>query len=110
MKNVQVIDRALNASYSVFQMTAEEFRQVFPAPGQDLEFAEDLFDRLGDEAAEALLGSVWARPVRKADIVGLHGTLYYGFADRRHHYPESKCEQDFDASALNEHQRRLYGR
>ena len=110
MKNVQVIDRALNATYSVFQMTEDEFREVFPMPGQDLEFAEDLFDRLGDEAAETLLAAVWARPARKAEIVGLHGTLFYGFSDRRDHYPESKCEKDFDAGALNEHQRRLYSR
>lgn len=110
MKNVQVIDRALNATYSVFQMTEHEFGLVFPLPGQDIEFAEDLFERLRDEKAETLLAAVWARPVRKAEISGLHGTLFYGFADRRSRYPATKREQDFDAAALNEHQRRLYGR
>ena len=110
MKNVQVIEAATNSTFSVFQMTDEEFQRVFPAPGQDLEFAEDLFERLGDEAAEKLLSAVWARPVLKSGIAGLHGTLFYGFAGRRHHYPDSKRERDFDAAALNEHQRKLFGR
>lgn len=42
MKNVMVIDGALNCAYDVFQATEEEFRSMFPAPGQDIQFIEDL--------------------------------------------------------------------
>lgn len=110
MKNVQVIEADPGSTFSVFQMSDDEFRSVFPAPGQDIEFAEDLFERLGDDAAEKLLAAVWTRPVLKSTLAGLHGTLLYGFAERRHHYPESKCERDYDPSRLNEHQRKLFDR
>lgn len=110
MKNVQVIEASPGSTFSVFQMTDDEFRAVFPGAGQDIEFAEDLYERLGDEGAEKLLASVWTRPVRKADVAGLHGTLFYGFAERREHYPDTKRECDFDTSALSPHQLKLYGR
>jgi hypothetical protein len=110
MKNVQVIEASPGSTFSIFQMTDEEFALVFPVAGQDMEFAEDLYERMGDGAAEKLLAAVWTRPVRKPDVAGLHGTLYYGFAERREHYPETKRECDFDAAVLSPHQLRLYGR
>lgn len=30
MKNIQIIDGAVNATFSVFQATAEEFDAIFP--------------------------------------------------------------------------------
>lgn len=109
MKNVQVVEASQNSTLSVFQMTDDEFRSEFPGSGQDIELAEDLYERMGDDAAEKLLAGVWARAVQKADIAGLHGTLYCGFAERRDHYPETKRECDFDDAAPNAHQLKLYG-
>lgn len=54
MKNIQIIDGALNATFSIFQATEEEFAAIFP-DGQDMELAEDLFERLGDEEAGRVL-------------------------------------------------------
>jgi NADPH-dependent ferric siderophore reductase len=45
MKNVQIVDGADNATFAVFQATDEEFRLIFPPPGQDLEIPEALFRR-----------------------------------------------------------------
>ncbi len=50
MKNIQIIDGADNATFSVFQATEEEFDVIFPA-GRDMDMAEDLIDQLGEEAA-----------------------------------------------------------
>ena len=41
MKNIQIIDGAVNATYNIFQATDDEFRQIFPESGQDLEVVED---------------------------------------------------------------------
>lgn len=109
MKNVQVIDGGLNCTFSIFQMTSDEFAQVFPGEGQDIEFAKDLSARLGDAASASLLAHVWERPVRKAGIAGLHGTLFFQFDKQRRYFPGSKRERDWDRSALNHTQRKLYG-
>ncbi len=42
MKNIQIIDGASNCTFSIFQATAEEFNLLFPEPGQDIQFSEDL--------------------------------------------------------------------
>ena len=38
MKNIQVIDGANNCSYDIFAVTDDEFKILFPDPGQDIEF------------------------------------------------------------------------
>ncbi len=103
MRNVQVIDGADNCTFSLFQLTDEEFALVFPGDGQDIQFAEEL-----TSAAKRALLAAWERPIRKSDAVGLHGTLFYGFADRRGSFPATRRERDWDARALNGAQRRLY--
>jgi hypothetical protein len=104
MKNIQIIDRAQNCTFSIFQATEEEFRAIFVSPCQDIEFAEDLSER-----AVELLASIWERPIEKRNANGVHGTLFYDFASRRSLFPASKQEKDWDPRALNPAQRRLYG-
>jgi hypothetical protein len=55
VKNIQIIDGADNATYSIFEATEDEFRTIFPGPGQDIEVVEDYGSRVGeDEAKETL--------------------------------------------------------
>ena len=68
-KNIQVIDGADNCAFPIFQATEAEFAAVFPEPGQDIEYAEDLFARLPAEA-ERILSKIWQRPIRKQDAMG----------------------------------------
>lgn len=107
MKNVQIIDGAINATYSIFQATEEEFSSLFP-DGQDMELIEDFFARLGSDAAQLLLERLWERPIRKSDAMGIHGTLFYDNDLRREHIPQSKREIDWDESLINEAQRNLF--
>ena len=71
MKNIQIIDGAENATFSVFQATDEEFAAIFP-DGRDIELVEDLVERIGEEAAGSVLTPVWGRPILKRDAVGVH--------------------------------------
>ena len=91
MKNIQIIDRAVNATFSVFQATEDEFRAIFPLEGQDMELVEDFVRRYGDQS-ECILGPIWERPILKRDAQGIHGTLYYEYEERRHHLPATKRE------------------
>lgn len=109
MKNIQIIDGAANATFSVFQATAEEFDAIFP-DGRDMELIEDLIDRLGGEAAGAVLNPLWERPILKRDALGIHGTLFYNNEYRRDHIPLSKREVDWDSLSVNQAQRDLFAR
>jgi hypothetical protein len=109
MKNIQIIDNALNATFSLFQATPAEFDAMFP-DGRDMELAEDLVARLGRDEAARLLARLWDRPILKRDAMGIHGTLFYGNEDRRQHLPRTKREVDWDASAINPAQRALFAR
>jgi hypothetical protein len=109
MKNIQVIDGAVNATFSVFQATDEEFALIFPFD-RDIELAEDLFERLGDGEVRRLLALLWERPILKREAMGIHGTLYYDNEQRRDYIPASKREIDMEAGSLNSAQRELFAR
>jgi alkyl sulfatase BDS1-like metallo-beta-lactamase superfamily hydrolase len=107
MKNIQVIDGALNCTFSIFQATDEEFSLLFPEPGQDIQYAEDLTFASQDEF-NAALQRIWERPLRKQDACGIHGTLFYQLERYKKTYRE-KREDSVDPSAINLAQRRLFG-
>ena len=107
MKNIQVIDDADNATFSIFQATDAEFEAIFP-DGRDIELADDFFARLGESAAREIIEPVWDRPILKQDAMGIHGTLFYGWERRRKHLPPSKREVDINPLGLNAAQRRLF--
>ena len=89
MKNIQVIDGAENSTYSIFAATDEEFGTIFAA-GTDIEFAEDFFDRVGEEMCIQVTQEIWKRPVAKKDVRGIHGTLFYQLTHKRRYYPTKK--------------------
>jgi hypothetical protein len=88
-KNIQVVDRADNCTYSVFAASDEEFEAIFPH-GTDIEFVEDLFARIGDERATQITAGLWKRPVKKAVVQGIHGTLFYQLIQKKQYYPTKK--------------------
>ena len=109
MKNIQIIDGAVNATFSVFQATDEEFAAIFP-DRRDIELVEDLIERIGEEPASSVLTPLWSRPIPKRDALGVHGTLFYNNEHRRHHIPPSKREVDWADSSVNQAQRDLFAK
>jgi len=107
MKNIQIIDGAANATFSLFQATDDEFDAIFP-DGRDMELSEDFHARVGNRRAREILTPIWERPILKRDAQGLHGTLFYDWSAKRHHLPASKREVDVDDRAINAAQRRLF--
>lgn len=107
MKNIQVIDGAVNATFSVFQATDEEFAAIFP-DGSDIDTIEDVIARLGEIEAARVVGPMWERPILKRDAQGIHGTLLYDADERREYLPQSRRELDWDERYINEAQRNLF--
>jgi len=75
--NIQVVDGAQNCTYEVFEVDEVDFREIFPADGQDIEFVEDFEARVGQDRAALLLSRVWDRRIDKKLVMGIHGTLFY---------------------------------
>lgn len=93
MKFIQFIDGAENASYSIFAVTNADYKAVFPERGQNIEFVEDVVERLDPADAAALLARVSTHMVSKSQVPGIHGTLFFGLPEKRRWYP-SKRESD----------------
>ncbi|MDI4239432.1 hypothetical protein OZ411_42355 [Bradyrhizobium sp. Arg237L] len=108
MKNIQVIDRASNSTFSIFQATDEEFSRLFPDAGQEIQFAEDLDNLPAQDEVSAALNRIWERPIRKRDAQGIHGALFYGLDHYKGLYRE-KREDGVDPASVNAAQRRLFG-
>jgi len=107
MKNIQIIDGAANATFSLFQATDEEFATIFP-DGRDIELVEDFIERVGEEVAGSVLTPVWGRPILKRNALGVHGTLFYDNDHRRHHIPPSKRKVNWADSSVNQTQPDLF--
>jgi hypothetical protein len=108
MKNIQIIDGASNCTFSFFQATNEEFELLFPERRQDIQYAEDLVDLPRQDEVGAALQRIWQRPIRKQDVHGIHGTLFYKLQRYKSTYRE-KREDAVDPSVINAAQRRLFG-
>lgn len=92
MKNIMAIDGAQNCVYDIFEITDEQFRILFPAPGQDIAFAEDFDQQISAEDEEKMSG-MWEKRIPKKDAVGIHGTIFYELEHKREYYPTLRDEE-----------------
>ena len=77
MRNIQVIDGADNCAYDIFEMCDEDFQEMFPGEGQDIEFVGDFVARAGNERSHEILKKLWKKRIDKRLVDGIHGTLFY---------------------------------
>jgi hypothetical protein len=110
LRNIQIVDGADNATFSVFQATDDEFNQIFPTIGQDMEISEDFVQRAGEAHANQIFNAIWERPILKCDVNGIHGTLYFDYQSRRRSIPTSKREVDLNERSINNAQRKLFAK
>jgi hypothetical protein len=95
MKNIQLVEPAENCAFLVHSVSEKDFKLVFPAKGQDIEFVEDLLARLGKRRAGQVLSRLFRRYVDKQQIHGIHGTLFLMCEGRKQYFP-NKRETDLD--------------
>ena len=92
MKNIQVIDAALNCVYDVFAATDEEFALIFP-PGQDIAFIDEVFATGNTPALDNALNNIWRRRIPKINVNGIHGLLFYQNEHKKAYYPTRRDEE-----------------
>ena len=92
MKNIQIIDGADNCVYDIFSATEEEFSLIFPA-GTDIAFIDEVYDK-GDAAElDVAFNNIWKRPIKKRDVVGIHGIIFYELGGKSVYYPTRKDDE-----------------
>jgi hypothetical protein len=93
MKNIQVIDGAINSVYDIFAATEEEFALIFPN-GQDVAFIDEVYSIGCDEdALNRTFNAIWTRRVAKAEAMGIHGLLFYELEEKKRFYPTRRDEE-----------------
>lgn len=93
MKNIQVIDGAVNCVYDIFAATDEEFALIFPE-GQDIAFVDEVYERVRDDVAlNHVFEALWARRVVKAHAIGIHGQLFFELKEKKVFYPTRRDEE-----------------
>jgi hypothetical protein len=92
MKNIQVIDGAVNCVYDIFAATDDEFESLF-APNTDIAFIDEIFAN-GDKARLAeVFNALWTRPVAKSHANGIHGIIFYELEEKKQFYPTRRDEE-----------------
>ena len=93
MKNIQVIDSGINCTYDIFAAEDAVFEEIFPAK-TDIQFIEDLEERLGEKKIKLLFKDLWKNRQDKKTVLGIHGTLFYGLREeKKKFYPTNKDEE-----------------
>lgn len=92
MKNIQVIDGADNCVYDIFAATEEEYGLIFTA-GTDVAFINEVYARGDSTLLDDAFNCIWKRRLRKTDVQGIHGTLFYELDGKMAYYPTRKDEE-----------------
>ena len=93
MKNIQVIDGAVNCVYDIFAATDQEFALIFP-DGHDIAFIDEVFERGTEEAdLNSAFEALWKRRVVKSRAMGIHGQLFYELDEKKKFYPSRRDEE-----------------
>jgi len=92
MKNIQVIDGAINSVYDIFQATDEEFSLIFPS-GEDVAFIDEVFKRGSQPVLDLAFNNIWKRRIPKREAMGIHGLLFYKLEIKKPYYPTRRDEE-----------------
>jgi hypothetical protein len=91
MKNIQVIDGAINCVYDIFAASDEDFAVIFPM-GTDVAFVDEVVARGGEAEMQRVFARIWERRVPKAEAMGIHGLLFYELDAKKVNYPTRRDE------------------
>ena len=92
MKNIQVIDGAINCVYDIFQATEKEFEVIFPL-GQDVAFIDEVYAQGDSVALDIAFKAIWTRRIPKVKAHGIHGILFYELEAKKAYYPTRRDEE-----------------
>lgn len=93
LKYVQLIDNSRSCTHDICEIEADLFKNIFPAPGQDIEFSRDVRKRLKRTKANELFRELKRNIVDKKTIPGINGTLFFKLDVKRKFYPTKKDKE-----------------
>lgn len=73
MRNIEIIDGALNGRFEIYSITDQTFSKLFPL-GQGEIYLEDLSENLQED--EAFWNRVYAQEIDRQTVQGVHGILH----------------------------------
>ncbi|MGA2195995.1 MAG: hypothetical protein ABSH40_12070 [Bryobacteraceae bacterium] len=91
MKNIQIIDGAVNCVYDIFAATEKEFNLIFTS-GTDVAFIDEVVERHDPTRLNLAFSRIWTRRVRKSDVHGIDGVLFYELEIKKKYYPTRRDE------------------
>ena len=100
MKNIQVIDGAVNCVYDIFQATDEEFKVIFPE-GEDVAFIDEVYARGKKETLDKAFNAIWKRRIPKVQAHGIHGLLFYELEAKKPYYLSRRDEEASNPNGSN---------
>lgn len=92
MKNIQIVDGALNSVYDIFSATEYEFSLIFPV-GQDIAFIDEVMSRGPCQELNAAFRNIWSCRIAKKDAMGIHGLLFYELEHKKVYYPTRRDQE-----------------
>lgn len=105
MKTIMIIDGAQNCAYDCFLASDELFKFLFPGNGQDIEFIEDAVLRKPPSSMDVdkEFDEMWERGVKKHNVQGIDGILFYELEVKKRYYPNKKdSDLDYYARGIRE--------
>lgn len=97
MKNIQIIDGAVNCVYDIFQATEAEFDLIFQS-GTDILFSDEI---ISSEEMDNVFKNIWGRRVPKNKAMGIHGTIFYELNHKKEYYPDRIDENAINPNGTN---------
>lgn len=84
MKNVQVVDGAMNSTFDIYEIPEDLFKLMFP-DYHDIAFQDEVDEIFQTHGGEHIWDLVYAKKIDKKSVNGIHGTL---------HLSGSSCEKE----------------
>lgn len=100
MKNIQIIDGAENCVYDIFAATDEEFALIFQND-TDIAFINEVYESGNVQLLDIAFNSIWQRRIKKIDVQGIHGTIFYELDRKKVYYPTRKDEEACNPGGFN---------
>jgi hypothetical protein len=87
MKNIQIIDGAMNSIFEIYAVSDDIFNRLFPS-GADIAFAEDFPE------SDLIWMGFYKNRVDKKNVEGIHGTLHLTKRTEINHYFPTRKEAE----------------
>jgi len=75
MKNIQVIDGAINSIYEIYEVSDDIFQEIFPG-NINVAFADDVREKIEIKFGNKFWDEFYRKRVKKEKVRGIHGTFH----------------------------------